>query len=180
MTKQHGGLLVDLGNVMIAHWLTNYTSKDYETLDYSTLPEVPGVMDSLRSFNERFGGNVTVVYKATDFIDARVHSWFAAHRFTERTGIPMARVCRTPERLDKLKHTAQESGTHRGTTMIVDDRLEVLSHFVGKVPHLFLFRPQQSEVERFSHTGAIDRVHVVMTWNEIEKIYREIEWFPRE
>lgn len=170
MTKQKGGVIVDLGNVIIAHWLSNITPENFLTIDYNSIPEVPGVFDSLKRLNDKFGGNVTVVYKATDIATEKILAWLAHHQFTERTGIPFERVDRTKGGRDKTTHMDQSSETHYGTTIVVDDRLEVLSHFVGKVTHLFLFRPQQQEVEQWSSTGALSHVHVVESWQEIENI----------
>jgi hypothetical protein len=170
MAKQKGGVIVDVGNVIIAHWLSNTTPDSFRTLDYTTIPEVPGVFDSLKRFNDTFGGNVTAVYKATDIADEKIVAWLAHHRFTVRTGIPFERVFRTKGGRDKTVHMDQSSTTHCGTTVVVDDRLEVMSYFVGKVPNLFLFRPQQQEVEQWSGTGAISHVHVVQSWQEIENI----------
>ena len=170
MTKQKGGAIVDLGNVIIAHWLSNITPENFHTIDYNSIPEVPGVFDSLKRLSDRFGGNVTVVYKATDIATEKILAWLAHHQFTERTGIPLERVDRTKGGRDKTLHMDQSSPTHYGTTVVVDDRLEVMSYFVGKVPNLFLFRPQQQEVALFSSSGVISYVHVGESWQEIENI----------
>ncbi len=167
MSKQRGGAIIDLGNVIIAHWLSNITSENFYTIDYNSIPEVPGAFDSLKWLNDRFGGNVTVVYKATDIATEKILAWLACHQFKERTGIPFERVDRTKGGRDKTIHINQSSMTHYGTTLVVDDRLEVMSYFVGKVSSLFLFRPQEQEVEQFRHTGAFSYVHVVQTWQEI-------------
>lgn len=170
MTKQHGGAIIDLGNVIIAHWLSNITPENFDTIDYNSIPEVPGVFDSLKRLNDKFGGNVTVVYKATDVATEKILAWLAHHNFTERTGIPLERVDRTKGGRDKTLHMDQSSSTHYGTTIVVDDRLEVMNYFVGKVPYLFLFHPQQQEVDQFSGTGALEHVYIVHTWQEIEAI----------
>ncbi|MDE2037930.1 MAG: hypothetical protein KGI69_01745 [Patescibacteria group bacterium] len=170
MTKQKGGAIVDLGNVIIAHWLSNITPENFHTVDYNSIPEVPGAFDGLKWLNEKFGGNVTVVYKATDIATEKIIAWLAHHRFAERTGIPLERVDRTKGGRDKTLHMDQSSLTYHGTTVVVDDRLEVMSYFVGKAPHLFLFRPQQQEVEQFNGTGALSHVHIVQSWQEIEDI----------
>ena len=170
MTKQKGGAIVDLGNVIIAHWLSNITPENFLTIDYNSIPEAPGVFDVLKRLNDKFGGNVTVVYNSTGIATEKILTWLSSHRFTERTGIPFERVHRTVKGRDKTPHLEQSSRTHYGTTMVVDDRLEVLSHFVEKVPNLFLFRPQREEVEKFKHTGALSHVRVVKTWQEIEDL----------
>ena len=170
MTKQFGGAIVDLGNVIIAHWLSNISPESFHSIDYNSIPEVPGVFDSLKRLNGKFGGNITVVYKATDVATEKILAWLVHHQFTKRTDIPLERVKRTTDGRDKTLHLEQSSKTHYSTTVVVDDRLEVLSYFVGKVPNLFLFRPQAQEVEQFRYTGALSHVHVVEIWWEIESI----------
>lgn len=167
---QKGGVIVDLGNVIIAHWLSNINETNFETIDYNSIPEVPGCFDILKRLNEKFGGNITVVYKATNVATEKILAWLAHHQFAERTGISMDRVHRTNGGRDKTSHIDQSTSTRYGTTVMIDDRLEVLSHFVGKVPYLFLFQPRESEIEAFSYTGALAYCRIVKTWQEIENI----------
>lgn len=177
MTLQHAGGLVDVGNAIIDH--TNTTRELVDHGDYNTIPEVIGAFDGLKRFSEQFGGNVSCIYKATDTADEKIRQWLVHHRFTERTGIPLERVFRTTDGRNKTGHINQTSLTHYGTTVVVDDRIEVLSHFVGKVPHLFLFRFQRREVEELIRlgqyeevvmTGVWDHVHRVDSWSQIREI----------
>jgi hypothetical protein len=181
MTKLHGGAIVDIGNVIIAYWLSKLTSKNYHTYPFDTIPEEPGAFDGLHKLNEMFGGNVTIVWKATDDAVGKNMRWLELHRFCERTGIPMAHIERMigEDRAAKTHYIHQSSQTHEGTTVVIDDRLEVLSHFVGKVPHLFLFRfqlrelvqlRQQGRLDRVLKTGVMDHVHFVESWSEIMQI----------
>jgi hypothetical protein len=165
--RQHDGLITDLGNVIIAYWLSNITPENFDTIDYNSIPEVPGSFESLMRFNVALNGRVTVAYKATNVAETKILAWFRAHRFSERTGIPMDRVVRSVSR-GKTAHLAQFGETYPNTSIIVDDRLEVLSHFVEKTPYLFLFRPQPGEIEEFRNTGALAHATVVQTWQEIE------------
>lgn len=168
MTKKLGGAIIDLGNVIIAHWLSNITAENFHTIDYNSIPEVPGVCEVLKRINELFGGNVTVVYNATGIADEKIQTWLEVHKFTERTGIPPERIRRTTNGRDKTPFMDQSTDTHYGTTMVVDDRCEVIGKFLGKAPNLVLFRPQPKEVEEFKHTVDFRYVDVVMTWKEIE------------
>ncbi|MFA6602139.1 MAG: hypothetical protein WCT02_04795, partial [Candidatus Paceibacterota bacterium] len=65
MTKQDGGAIADVGNVVIAYWLSKISQQNYDVYPFHTIPEVPGSFEGLRCLYEAFGGNVTVVYKAT-------------------------------------------------------------------------------------------------------------------
>lgn len=162
--KNHGGVIVDLGNVLIDH--THTTPQLVENGDYSTIPEVEGAFEALSTLNVAFGGNVTVVYNATNFTRELIIDWFKKHNFVERTGIPLSRVCRTLAGRDKTPHISQMSNTHYGTTLVIDDRSEVLLRFVGKA-RLFLFNPHAEEVEYYRFTGVMHHVTVVRTWKEI-------------
>ncbi len=168
MTKQHGGAIVDLGNVIVAHWLSKITPENFLTIDYNSIPEAPGVCESLKRINELFGGNVTVVYNSTGIADEKIRVWLETHKFIERTGIPLERIRRTTHGRDKTPFMEQSTDTHYGTTVVVDDRLEVMNKFVERVPNLFLFRPQAKEIDEFKHTGSLSHVHIVQSWQEIE------------
>jgi hypothetical protein len=120
MTKQHGGAIVDLGNVIVAHWLSNITPKNFLTIDYNSIPEAPGVCESLRRMNDMFGGNVTVVYKSTGIADQKIRTWLANHHFSERTGILPERIVRTKTGRDKTPHIEQSTSSHYGTTVVHD------------------------------------------------------------
>lgn len=166
---QKGGMIVDVGNVIIAHWLSDISPANFHLIDYNSIPEVPGSFAALRRFHTMFDGNITCVYKATDTATEKITGWLRHTRFSEHTGIPENRVCRTLNGRDKTPHIEQRTTLRYGTTVVVDDRLEVLSHFVGVVPYLFLFRPQLREVEQFKYTGALAYVRTVQTWEEIER-----------
>lgn len=179
MTKQYGGAIVDLGNVTIAHYRSKITKKNFNTIDYNSIPEVPGAFDGLKRLNDRFGGNVTVVYNATDIADEKIRAWLVYHKFTELTGIPLERVVRTKNGRDKTSFMDQSSATHYGTTVVIDDRLEVMSYFVGKVPLLLLFRFQLREIAELVkrrrlcnvlESDVVSHVQQVKTWQEIQNI----------
>jgi len=171
MTKLHGGAIVDIGNVIIAYRFTDLTDKNYDTYPFHTIPEEPGAFEGLKLLNERFGGNVTIVWKATGDAVGKNMKWLQDHEFERRTGIQMTRIERMKgeDRAAKTRFIDQSSETYEGTTVVIDDRLEVLSHFIGKVPKLLLFRPQLKEVHKYAHTGALAHVKVVWEWSEIMK-----------
>ncbi|MBA3788885.1 hypothetical protein H0X32_00625 [Patescibacteria group bacterium] len=158
------GAIVDLGNVIIAHWLTNTSPENFHTINYNAIPEVPNAMESLRIICDKFSGNITVAYNATNVAEQKIQAWLMTHSFFERTGISPDRVIRSTTGRDKTQYINQETLTNRGTTIVVDDRLEVLNFFVEKVKNLFLFHPQQSEVEEFNHTETLSHVIVVHDW----------------
>jgi hypothetical protein len=152
---------VDLGNVIIDHVGFGTTPEFFHSGDYNVIPPVPGVLNALHRLNqERFLGNMFVVYNASDVADQKIISWFKSHDFFERTGVSPERVMRTQNGRNKLSACKLYQATH-----FIDDRLEVLSHLVGKVGSLYLLRPQQKEVEQYQ--DFLIHVRQVHSWDDI-------------
>jgi hypothetical protein len=172
MVMKKGSVLVDLGNVIIAHWLSNITPENFDQINYNLIPEVPYAFESLRRLNAHYPGGVFVVYNATKIADEKIRRWLAYHDFTKRTGVSLARVVRSKTGRNKAQHMELACRTIGSVHAVVDDRLEVLNHFVGKIPHLFLFRPQTSETELFNSNGNLSRVRIVREWPEVIKTLR--------
>src|SRR4029079_470389 len=97
MEKQHGGLIVDIGNVIIAYRLSGLTTENYHTYPFHTIPEEPGSFDFLNIYNQECGVYVTVVCKATDDAVGKNMQWLKDKKFVERTGIPLERIHRIGE-----------------------------------------------------------------------------------
>lgn len=165
--RKHGGLICDLGNVIVAYWLSAISRATFSTIDYNRIPEVPGAFDGLRLFSQLYDKNITVCYNATDIAQEKISGWLAYHDFSNRTGIPIDHVVHSSGGRNKTSCIDQSSATCYGTTVVIDDRLETLKHFIGRVATLFLFRPQADEVERFGSKGELAHVCVVQTWEEI-------------
>ena len=172
MEYKTGGLIVDLGNVIIAHWLSNITSSNFDEVDYNLIPEVPGAFASLKKFCLHFEGNISVIYNATDIASEKIIEWLHYHRFVEQTGISLDRVMRSKTGRDKTPYLSQRSGSYHDTSIVIDDRLEVLAHFVGKVPYLFLFRPREDEIAAFSRDNILSQINIVTSWPELELALR--------
>lgn len=152
---------VDLGNVIIDHLGFGTTPEFFQLGDYNIIPPVSGVFEALRRLNEeRFGSEVFVVYNATDVADQKITSWLLVHDFFARTGILPDRVRRTQNGRNKLSVCQMYGATH-----FVDDRLEVLSHLIGKVENLYLLRPQHQEVVQYE--GFLKSVRSFETWNDL-------------
>lgn len=182
--KKFGGAIVDFGNVVIDHSKTTpemvRMAIDHPEI-YNAIPEVRGAMDGLKELSALFGGNVTLVYKATDTVDSLILGWMAYHRLYRRTGIPLTRVVRimdTGDKRDKTGHLDQHSDTHYGTSVVIDDRAQVVIQFVPKmlvkkpqdakhrIEHVFLFCPRPSELEEFD-CEELQYVREVWNWSDI-------------
>src|SRR3989344_5932467 len=152
---------VDLGNVIIDHIGFGTTPEFFHSGDYNVIPPVPGVLDALRHLNQkRFHGNIFVVYNASDVADQKIISWLKSHNFFEQTGISPERVMRTQNGRDKSSVCNLYQATH-----FIDDRLEDLSHLIGKEKKLYLLRPQRKEDEQYQ--DFLIHVQQVNSWNDI-------------
>ncbi|KKR46021.1 MAG: hypothetical protein A3G47_02965 [Candidatus Zambryskibacteria bacterium RIFCSPLOWO2_12_FULL_39_45] len=152
---------VDLGNVIIDHVGFGTTPEFVQSGDYNVIPQMPGVIEALWQLNqERFAGNIFVVYNASDVADQKILSWLKSHDFFSRTGIYPAQVMRTKNGRDKSSICDLYQATH-----FVDDRLEVLSYLVDKVKNLYLLKPQQKEVKQYQ--DFLPHVQLVTSWDEI-------------
>jgi hypothetical protein len=181
MTKLHGGALVDVGNVIIDHVTAGTTRELVDTPGwYETIPPQPGAFEGLKALSQAFGGNITLVYNAMDTADRKILDWLSLHELTERTGISFDRVHRTTHGRDKTPFMSHESATHFGTTVIIDDRLEVMRYFLDRdVQHLLLFKPQiDREIAELKERDIWDfvspvqnAVHEINAWAEIPSLF---------
>lgn len=152
---------VDLGNVIIDHVGFGTTPEFLQFGDYNSIPAVKGVFEALERLNqERFNGNIFVVYNASDVANQKIVSWLRYHNFSKKTGIGCRRIQRTKKGRDKSSVCDIYGATH-----FIDDRLEVLGHLVGKVEHLYLFRPQECEVGQYEQF--LPYIRKVLSWEEI-------------
>lgn len=155
---------VDLGNVIIDHLGFGTTTEYFAHGDYNAIPPVTGVLDALRQLNQRrFGGMIFVAYNANDVAEQKIVSWLKFHNFFNRTGISPNRINRSSQGRDKSAICKLYQATH-----FIDDRLEVLSHLIGKVKNLYLLRPQGDEVNR--HKSYLKKVNQMESWEALLRV----------
>ena len=125
---------VDLGRVVIGGDSNQDTSfwggRPMQT------PQIEGAFDSLRRLHELFAGRVFVVSKAGSRVETLSRQWLEQHGFHDTTGIGADHLNFVRERADKADVCALLAITH-----FIDDRLDVLGHLEGVVPHRFWFAP---------------------------------------
>ena len=150
---------VDIGGVIIDR-VNDGTDTSFFGDNYLATTPTPGVFDALaRLASEKFGDHAYVVSKCGQRTQDKSLEWLAHHRFSERTGISLERVRFCRERSGKAP-IAEELGL----THFVDDKLEVLS-YLTTVPHLYLYRPQAKEVQRYRRH--LHHVHQMQEWRTI-------------
>ena len=155
---------VDIGNVIINHRLVDKNDKILFEERYSTIPAVESVFEVLKVLNEKkFRGNIFLVSKCTLWAEEKILAWLKDNHFYEKTGVKPKNIYFCRERQEKEKICSKLGVTH-----FIDDRLEVLSHIIGKVPNLYLFQPDQAEVDKYKEF--LPEVIMVESWAEILRL----------
>lgn len=158
MKKQALG--VDIGNVIINHRLVVGNDPTFFEEQYSSIPASEGVFEALNELNSYFNGEVYLISKCTEWAEVKILQWLEDNHFYEKTGVIKKNVYFVRARQDKDVVCRKLGITH-----FVDDRLEVLSHMVESTPYLFLFQPNQKEVDEFK--AFLPKVIPVQEWGEV-------------
>lgn len=115
-----------------------------------SIPPAPGAFAAIRGLVSLHQGRVWLVSKAGPRIQDLTRRWLEHHGFHRQTGLPPAHVRFCRRRPEKREHALELGLTH-----FIDDRLDVLEHLRGVVPHLFLFGWQPAAPPRWV-TGVAD------------------------
>ncbi len=165
METNEQALGIDIGNVIINHRLVDKNDSVLYEERYSTIPASEGMYDSIKKLNnEIFHGNIFLISKCTEWAQTKILEWLKDNDFYEKTGVKPENVLFCQERHEKDKICRDNNIDY-----FVDDRLEVLSYMIENVPHLYLFRAEQAEVDEFKQF--LPKVTRVESWVEVvEKI----------
>jgi len=142
MTKHSEPVLgIDIGRVIIgAADLSGRADTSFlsgsDEVALST-PASEGAFDAIAELTRDFASRVWLVSKCGPRIQQLTRRWLQRQSFYERTGLRPDRVRFCRERHEKRDHCADIGATH-----FVDDRLDVLEHLNGLVPHLYWFGHQ--------------------------------------
>jgi hypothetical protein len=132
---------IDIGRVIIGGSGRGDTAIfDGSDEDSLATPEVPGAIATIAALTRLFAGQVWLVSKCGPKVQGRSRKWLRHRDFWRLTGIPETNLRFCLERRDKAIHCRQNRLTH-----FIDDRLDVLAHLRGVVPHRYLFGPQRAD-----------------------------------
>jgi len=151
---------VDIGNVIINNRLSDPNDKTLYEERYSTIPATEGVFDALKTLNDYFKGEVYLISKCSEWAQEKILIWLKDNNFYVLTGISPENIYFVRERNEKDVVCRKLNITH-----FVDDRLEVLSHMIESTPNLFLFQPNQKEIDDFKQF--LSKVVIVNNWSEV-------------
>lgn len=151
---------IDIGNVII-----DGANDLFFGQRYLSVPAVPQAMEVIGrlAFSRFPDGQVHLVSKCHSIIQAKTRDWLKEHHFFESTLVPAQNLHFCLKRHEKAPIAKKLRLTH-----FIDDRLEVLSHMVGLVPNLYLFRPRERDLRKFR--AILGAVKVVQSWPEIEDL----------
>lgn len=102
-----------------------------------SIPPAPCMIEVVAELVQRFGGRVWLVSKAGPRIERLTRMWLDHQRVFPLTGLAAGNVRFCRRREDKRIHARELGLTH-----FIDDRVDVLTHLHGLVPHLYLFGVQ--------------------------------------
>ncbi|MBX9948180.1 MAG: hypothetical protein K2Y39_03345 [Candidatus Obscuribacterales bacterium] len=150
---------VDIGGVIIEnHNVSADTS--FMSKNFLSTPATADAFIELKRLNEgRFKDRVFLVSKCGPSVQSKTRKWLKHNNFYEITGISEDKVHFCLERIEKA-----EISHSLGLTAFVDDRLEILG-YLKHLSDLFLFKPQEAEVEE--NREHLPLVTVVNSWAEL-------------
>lgn len=152
---------VDIGGVIIDRVSEDDQIETPGHYSYAGAAAVEGAFEAIaRLVQQRFRERVWLVSRCDEPIELVLMRWLEAHDFSGSTGIPSNQVLFCRQRHEKATICRQLRVTH-----FIDDRLEVLSHLVGTVPYLYLFRSRASDVDRFRRF--LPHVRPISRWSEL-------------
>ncbi|MCR4334114.1 MAG: hypothetical protein NUV47_00040 [Patescibacteria group bacterium] len=164
MITKNESLGIDIGNVIINHRLTDKNDKTLHEERYSTIPVAEGAFDAIKKLNdEKFHGNIFLISKCTPWAQEKILIWLKDNNFYSKTGVKPENIFFCRERHEKDKICSDNNITY-----FIDDRLEVLSHMINTVPHLFLYQPDQSEIDEYKQF--LPKVTRVESWEEVTSL----------
>lgn len=131
---------IDIGKVIMAPIKGGKADTSFLSGNLERALETPpsaGAFDAVRQLVAAFEGQAWLVSKAGPSVQYKTKQWLKHWDFYGATGLPRAHLRFCLKRPEKAGHCKQLRITH-----FIDDRLDVLKHLRGSVPHLYLFGEQ--------------------------------------
>ena len=152
---------IDIGGVIIDRVSEDDQAQTMEHHSYAVSAAVEGAFEAIaRLGQERFRERVWLVSRCDEPREPVLAEWLERHDFFGSTGIARRQVLFCRQRHEKATICRQLR-----VTDFIDDRLEVLGHLVGMVPHLYLLRSRASDVDRFRRF--LPYVRPIGRWSEL-------------
>jgi len=131
---------IDIGRVIMAPIVGGRADTGFlsgsDTKAMKTPPS-PQAFESVRRLVELLDGRVWLVSKCGSNVQRKTRMWLDTWCFYQETGVRRGAVRFCRRRPDKALHCRELKITH-----FIDDRVDVLVHLEGLVPHRYLFGEQ--------------------------------------
>lgn len=144
MNKQNR-IGIDIGRVIIGPVINGKADTSFlgSTLEKAMkTPPSPGAFDAVTKLVETFRGEAWLVSKCGPSVQEKTKQWLKHWDFYQTTGLAQGNLRFCLKRHEKTHHCRQLKLNY-----FIDDRLDVLTHLQGLVPHLFLFGEQNPETD---------------------------------
>lgn len=156
---------IDIGRVIIGPVIGGRADTSFlgSRLEQAVLtPPAPGALAGVADLVARTGGNAWLVSKCGPGVQAKTRAWLDHHRFWAVTGMNPKHLRFCLKRPDKAVHARE-----LGLTVMIDDRVDVLTHLRGIVQHCLLFGEQTSHAPGWTTP--------VLDWADVQA-WAELEW----
>ncbi len=151
---------IDIGRVIISG--DTDVPDQFFGAEYLNVPPVAGSFEAIREIIEDYGPeNVHLVSKCGERVQMRSLRWLNHLNFFGKTGCLPNHVWFCKERKDKKKICDRLR-----INIFIDDRFTVLNHLLH-LDKLFLFKPNQKELQKFNNFQRKNNVIVVESWGEV-------------
>ncbi|MBI4280731.1 hypothetical protein HY628_00875 [Candidatus Uhrbacteria bacterium] len=140
---------IDFGGVIRRATSDDESEETVDGWSFRKTPPVAGAFEGIRCLvQEVFGTRIWIVSRCRSDVTRWIRVWFREKGFFAFTGVPPDHFLTCRERPHKAVLCRD-----LGLTDFVDNRLEVLLHMAGQVPHLYLFDPDTREMNLFSEAS---------------------------
>jgi hypothetical protein len=160
---------IDIGGVIISRQNDDTDTSFFGSNFLNTTAE-PLAFETILKAYEHFD-EIHLVSKCGDKVQRKTREWLEYNNFYNATGV-------SPDNLHFCRKRYEKVGICRelGITAFIDDRLEILTYMLDHVQDLYLFKPQDNEVQRvLAQVGfdgrkkIYDRIDRVNSWSELLK-----------
>lgn len=140
---------IDIGRVIIGPVIDGRADTSFlgsRLKDALHTPAAPGAIEGVAALVAGAHGNAWLVSKCGPQVQAKTRAWLDHHDFWARTGMDRRHLRFCLHRPDKALHARQLR-----LTVMIDDRVDVLSHLTGIVEHRLLFGEQDRPAPPWAH-----------------------------
>jgi len=152
---------VDIGGVIIDRVSEDDASRTMRPGGYAGAATIDGALEAIGPLVcQRFHDRVWLISRCDEPRERVLAEWLERQNFFDSTGVPRHQVRFCRERREKAIICKELGVTH-----FIDDRLEVLGHLVGIVPHLYLFQSRARDVDEFGRF--LPHVRPMTRWRDV-------------